>query len=179
MWENKLMGLKAYLYNAVIQKCGEILQRGRATTDRENSQWTSISPSLSPILKDTGRLSTYHHVEMALLSYKFKGEEASTWSEKARTQSQALCLSVQGCVSGCGVGGRGYPCWVPLLLPSLPQASISNQGPHSGQVSQRMFAPLFPGLGTRLRLFNEVPWSLVPRKQDLKDRKAHWERQTE
>lgn len=30
MWANGLMGLKAYLYNAIIQKCGEILGRGRA-----------------------------------------------------------------------------------------------------------------------------------------------------
>lgn len=30
MWANGLMGLTAYLYNAVIRKCGEILGRGRA-----------------------------------------------------------------------------------------------------------------------------------------------------
>lgn len=40
------------------------------------------------------------------------------------------------------MGGQGYPYWVPLLLPSLLQASISKQDPHFRPVSQRMSAPL-------------------------------------
>lgn len=102
------------------------------------------------------RLSTYHHMEMALLSYKFRRQEASSRSETPRMQSQVPWLSVEGVGVGVGWGDRATPTGFPYFCPAFYRPPSPSRTHISGQCLRGCLLP-FPGLGSRPRLFNEVP----------------------
>lgn len=126
-----------------------------------------------PCSESHGQASAHHCVNVALLSCKFKGQKGLHLVREAGCRVQHRSLRYEGVDAA---GASSTAAGLPSLLPALPQASFipPAETQLSGHHLRGRLLP-FPGLGAQPFLLHEGPRFPVPRKQDLKDRKAHWE----